>query len=80
MFMRNIGLQLSSVMLFFPKFLAGFSGIAVERIGYDGFFLATAALGVPVVFLVALAGRARKHLVAGGNNSGNAKKLSDQDV
>lgn len=70
----------SSVMLFFPKFLAGFSGIAVERIGYDGFFLATAALGVPVVFLVALAGRARKHLVAGGNNSGNAKKLSDQDV
>lgn len=59
----------SSVMLFLPKFLAGFSGLAVEAVGYSGFFLATAALGIPVLFLVVLAGKARKHLVAGGTKS-----------
>lgn len=59
----------SSVMLFLPKFLAGFSGLAVEAVGYSGFFLATAALGIPVLFLVVLAEKARKHLVAGGTKS-----------
>lgn len=59
----------SSVMLFLPKFLAGFSGLAVEAVGYSGFFLATAALGIPVLFLVVLAGKARKHLVASGTKS-----------
>ena len=56
-------------MLFLPKFLAGFSGLAVEAIGYSGFFLATAALGIPVLFLVVLAGKARKHLVIGGKKT-----------
>lgn len=59
----------SSVMMFLPKFLAGFSGLAVEAIGYSGFFLATAALGIPVLFLVVLAGKARKHLVIGGKKT-----------
>ncbi len=54
----------SSVMLFLPKFLAGFSGVAVEAIGYSGFFIATALLGIPVLLLVVAAGVARKHLMA----------------
>lgn len=42
----------SSIMLLLPKFLAGFSGIAVEALGYSNFFLATAAMGLPVCVLV----------------------------
>ena len=48
----------SSLMLLFPKFLAGFSGVAVEIVGYSGFFVATSVIGVPVALLVLLAGRA----------------------
>ncbi len=48
----------SSVMLLLPKFLAGFSGVAVEAIGYSNFFIGTAALGAPVLLLVLLASRA----------------------
>jgi PAT family beta-lactamase induction signal transducer AmpG len=47
----------SSVMLLLPKFLAGFSGMAIDAYGYPVFFVATAALGVPVLLLVWLAGR-----------------------
>ena len=43
----------SSVMLIFPKFLAGFSGVAVDSMGYPAFFCMTAAIGVPVMALVA---------------------------
>jgi PAT family beta-lactamase induction signal transducer AmpG len=50
----------SSVMLLLPKLLAGFSGVAVDAHGYATFFTATALLGVPVVVLVWLAGRARE--------------------
>lgn len=42
----------SSLMLLLPKFLAGFSGILVERAGYPAFFLLTAGIGLPVVALV----------------------------
>lgn len=42
----------SSVMLVLPKFLAGFSGAAVQSMGYASFFTATACLGVPVLLLV----------------------------
>ena len=35
----------SSLMLLLPKFLAGFSGIVVEFVGYSNFFLITAAIG-----------------------------------
>ena len=54
----------SSVMLTLPKFLAGFSGAAVESLGYNGFFTATACLGIPVLFLVAAAALGRKKLSA----------------
>ena len=47
----------SSMMLLFPKFLAGYSGKYVDAFGYIDFFTATAFLGVPVLVLVWLAGR-----------------------
>lgn len=47
----------SSVMLLLPKFLAGFSGVAVDTWGYPAFFTGTAALGLPVLLLVVLAAR-----------------------
>jgi MFS transporter, PAT family, beta-lactamase induction signal transducer AmpG len=47
----------SSMMLLFPKFLAGFSGKYVDAFGYANFFTATALLGVPVLVLVWLASR-----------------------
>ncbi len=47
----------SSVMLLAPKYLAGWSGWAVDQFGYVSFFVGTALLGVPVLLLVWLAGR-----------------------
>lgn len=47
----------SSVMLLLPKFVAGFSGLAVDAVGYPAFFIGTALLGVPVLLLILLAGR-----------------------
>ncbi|MEI7784387.1 MAG: MFS transporter [Betaproteobacteria bacterium] len=47
----------SSMMLLLPKFIAGYSGAAVDAVGYGPFFVATAALGVPVLLLVWLAMR-----------------------
>jgi PAT family beta-lactamase induction signal transducer AmpG len=47
----------SSVMLLLPKFIGGFSGVIVDRIGYEQFFTLTALMGVPVLLLVWLAGR-----------------------
>lgn len=49
----------SSVMLILPKFLAGFSGVAVQSVGYSQFFVITAAIGLPVLLLVLLAGKLR---------------------
>jgi PAT family beta-lactamase induction signal transducer AmpG len=48
----------SSVMLLLPKFLAGFSGMAVDAVGYEVFFVATAFMGLPVLLLVWWAARA----------------------
>jgi len=47
----------SSLMLLLPKFLAGFSGVAVDAAGYAWFFVGTALLGLPVLVLVWLANR-----------------------
>ena len=44
----------SSVMLLLPKFIAGFSGVVVDDIGYVDFFTGTALLGVPVLILILL--------------------------
>jgi PAT family beta-lactamase induction signal transducer AmpG len=51
---------LSSIMLLLPKFIAGFSGVAVDAVGYASFFTGTALLGVPVLMLVWLATRSNK--------------------
>ena len=47
----------TSVMLLLPKFIAGFSGEFVDAYGWASFFTGTAAIGVPVLLLVWLAGR-----------------------
>ena len=49
----------SSMMLLLPKWLAGFSGVVVDSVGYSAFFMGTALLGLPVLVLVALAARVR---------------------
>jgi PAT family beta-lactamase induction signal transducer AmpG len=50
----------SSVMLLAPKYIAGWSGWAVDHFGYVSFFVGTAALGLPVLLLVWLAARAQR--------------------
>jgi PAT family beta-lactamase induction signal transducer AmpG len=47
----------SSVMLLLPKFIGGFSGVMVDRIGYGNFFILTALMGIPVLILILLANR-----------------------
>ena len=47
----------TSVMLLLPKSIAGFSGEFVDAWGWAAFFTGTAAIGVPVLVLVWLAGR-----------------------
>ncbi len=47
----------TSMMVLFPKILAGYSGFIVEDIGYELFFMGTAALGIPVLVLIVLAAR-----------------------
>ncbi len=42
----------SSLMTLFPKVLGGYSGSIVDSIGYQGFFITTTLLGLPVLFLV----------------------------
>jgi len=45
----------SSLMTLLPKMLGGYSGTMVDAIGYQGFFLSTALMGVPVLLLIILA-------------------------
>ena len=45
---------LSSMMLLFPKFIAGFSGVYVDSFGYVNFFISSALIGVPVLGLIVL--------------------------
>ncbi len=47
----------SSMMLLLPKWLAGYSGLAIDAWGYPVFFVGTALLGLPVLVLVAWAAR-----------------------
>ena len=42
----------TSVMLFLPKLIAGFAGSWVDIMGYQNFFIMTALLGIPVLFLI----------------------------
>ncbi|MGK0271107.1 MAG: PAT family beta-lactamase induction signal transducer AmpG [Cocleimonas sp.] len=47
----------SSLMVFMPKMLGGYSGMMVEGIGYASFFLITAIIGLPVLVLIIIAGK-----------------------
>lgn len=42
----------SSLMTLFPKMLGGYSGSIADSVGYSNFFLISALIGVPVLFLV----------------------------
>jgi len=42
----------SSLMLFIPKLIAGYSGAIVDVIDYPSFFIFTAILGIPVILLI----------------------------
>ena len=42
----------SSIMLFLPKLIAGYSGSWVDIMGYQNYFIVTAFLGIPVLFLI----------------------------
>jgi len=54
---------LSSFMALFPKFLAGYSGNVQESIGWLGFFLYAAALGLPAIVLAIFVARRHDKLV-----------------
>ena len=42
----------SSLMTFFPKLLAGFSGVVVELSGYEMFYLYTSLLSIPALLVI----------------------------
>ncbi len=48
----------SSMMTLCPKLIGGYSGTMVSAVGYERFFLVTALMGVPVLFLVVAARKA----------------------
>ena len=54
---------LSSVMSLFPKFLAGYAGDIQEFVGWLGFFLYAAALGIPAIFLASYISKRHDKLV-----------------
>ncbi|MBF7729634.1 AmpG family muropeptide MFS transporter [Pseudomonas sp. N040] len=43
---------LSSIMLLLPRLFGGYSGTVVEKVGYEQFFVLTALLGIPTLFLI----------------------------
>ncbi|MCB0408154.1 MAG: MFS transporter [Bdellovibrionales bacterium] len=47
----------TSLMTLLPKVLGGYSGSMVDALGYSHFFLMTALMGLPVLYLVWLAGK-----------------------
>lgn len=47
----------TSLMTLLPKVLGGYSGGIVDGIGYQGFFLFTTLIGIPVLYIVHLCGK-----------------------
>ncbi|MGB1360824.1 MAG: AmpG family muropeptide MFS transporter [Alphaproteobacteria bacterium] len=43
---------LSSFMMVIPKFLAGYSGVVVENVGYTSFWIMTAMAGIPAIVFI----------------------------
>lgn len=63
----------TSLMLLIPNFIKGFSGVIVDTIGYNHFFIASALIGIPVLILIGLAA---KFVPAGGYK---ARELSTSE-
>ncbi len=42
----------TSLMLFFPKIIGGYSGSIVDSLGYFNFFVITALMGLPVIIII----------------------------
>lgn len=61
----------SSLMLLLPKFIAGWSGWAVDHYGYQAFFIGTALLGVPVILVVLAAAHQARSAPAQGRAESN---------
>lgn len=59
---------LSSFMALLPKFLAGYSGNVQESIGWLGFFLYAAVLGVPAILLAFVVARRHDRFVESRGN------------
>lgn len=57
---------LSSIMSLLPKFVAGYSGEMQEWLGWLGFFLYAAGLGVPAILLAVYVSRRHDKLVGEG--------------
>lgn len=57
---------LSSIMSLLPKFVAGYSGEVQEWLGWLGFFLYAAGLGVPAILLAIYISRRHDRLVGEG--------------
>ena len=47
----------TSLMTLLPKLLGGYSGSMVDAMGYPGFFMLTAILGIPVLLLIVVTAR-----------------------
>lgn len=44
----------TSIMLLFPKLVAGYSGTIVDGVGYETFFIITAVIGIPVIGIIVI--------------------------
>jgi MFS transporter, PAT family, beta-lactamase induction signal transducer AmpG len=47
----------SSLMTLIPKIAGGYSGTIVDAVGYVNFFIISSCIGIPILFLVAIAGK-----------------------
>ncbi len=52
----------SSMMTLLPKLVGGYSGTMVSAFGYEMFFLITAMMGIPVLFLIVMIQKKQKAL------------------
>ena len=60
-------------MTLLPKFIGGYTGSMVDGIGYQTFFLLTALMGIPVLFLVWIAGKKLRLRESSGPKMDGAK-------
>ncbi|MDB2404942.1 AmpG family muropeptide MFS transporter [Alphaproteobacteria bacterium] len=48
---------LSSFIMLIPKFIAGYSGVIVDNIGYSWFWISTALAGIPTIIFIIMGSR-----------------------